>query len=339
MNLAVLPTKTKLKIDSETLFLISELEKSLAQLDILTKFLPEDYCTLLKTIEAINSFNIDNSPTINFEQFFLSKKDYTEIQRQVTSLETALKIFKDVNPNRLIKTLHQEILTNEKDSAGIFREDNVLSETPGKIILPQNVSELMNNLESYLMSDVSYHTFINAAIIHAQFELIHPFGSHNGIAGRALTQLHFVWKRKLTKPILLLSRALLERKIEYFDKLHDIAINANWNSWIKFALEAFLQATKNSIALLEKINSFYRETVSASIKNTFAAPALLKVIEYIKTKPAFTIQMLTASLVLSKQTASIIITKLLEEKIITESTGKQRYRIFKNTMLLDAVSR
>lgn len=338
MQLSILPPKSKLKIDSETLSLILETEKSLAELEALTNFLPEDYFDFLKTIDSLFNYNIDYSPVIGFDQYFLNKSNYELIGRQLSSIDTSLKILKDVKPVRLIKTLHRETLTKEDGSAGIFRE-NKITNTSGKIIFPQNVDELMINFEEYLLSDVSYHPFINAAIIHAQFELIHPFFSHNGIVGRNLTQLHFVWKRKLTKPMLLLSKTLIERKEEYFDKLQDIIISDGWDSWIKFMLVVFNQSARKSISLLETVHHFYRESVSASIKNNFAAPALLKVFEFIKTNPVFTIPILTSSLNLSKQTVNIIINKLLEEKIITESSGKQRYRVFTNSKLMDAISK
>ncbi len=338
MILELLPPKHKLKIDSEMLSLISETEKSFAQLDVLSRFLPNQYFSFLKSIEAINSNNIDYSPAIELEHYLLNKESYKEVETRLSSLETAIKILKDVKPSRLIKTLHQEIVAKQNDSGGKFREDFELKNPSRKFIVPQNVVVLMNDLENYLMSDVSYHPLINAAIIHAQFELIHPFNSHNGIVGRQLTQLHFVWKKKLTKTMLMLSKALLEKKTEYFDKLQDIATNNNWDGWIKFMLSVFLKASKNSIALLETIDSFYRETVSASIKNNFASPALLKVVEFISTNPVFTIPLLTSSLSLSKQTANIILTKLLSEKIILESSGKQRYRIFKNDKIITAIN-
>lgn len=338
MVLDLLPPKSKLKIDSETLSLISETEKSFAQLIILTKFLPNQYFSILKSIEAINNFNIDYSPAIEIEQYFLNKQSYKSVENQLTSLETATKILKDVKPNRLIKTLHQEIIAGQNDTGGKLREDNKLIEPFGKSIIPQNVTELINDLENYLMSGVSYHPLINAAIIHAQFELIHPFISHNGVVGRQLTQLHFVWKKKLTKPILMLSKTLLEKKAVYFEKLNGVRINSDWNEWIKFMLAVFLRSSINSIVFLETIDSFYRETVLASIKNNYASPALLKVVDFISTNPVFTIPLLTASLGLSKQTANIILTKLLSEKIILESSGKQRYRIFKNEKIIAAIN-
>jgi len=336
MNLALLPPKNKIKIDSGTLQIVSEIEKSFAQLDVLTKFIRNDFFSLLKTLEAINNYNIDSSPKILSEQYFLNPNEFEIINNQVAALETALKILKDVKPIRLLKTLHQEICANENNSAGVIRDDGPANEI--KISAPQNVSELLNNFETYLLGEHIYHPFINAAIIHAQFELIHPFKIYNGIVGRCLTQVNFVWKKRLSKPILILSQVLFERKNEYFEKLNDVAIKENWNDWIRFMLETFLQSSKESIVFLETLNSYCNDAISKSINNNFASPALLKVVEFASVNPIFTIPNLTSSLGISKQTASVAINKLLAENILTESSGKQRYRTFKNEKLSAVIS-
>lgn len=333
MILNSLPPNPKLKLDSELLTLISETEKLLSQIELLTNFTSGGFYNLIKVNEAINSYSLDYNTGWNLEAYFFNSETEQQTNKLIHSTEVAQKILKDVKPSRLIKTIHKELL--EEKTAGEFRT----GEPAFSFSLPSagEVPELMNSLEQYLINDASYHPLVNAALVHAQFEMIHPFNSHNGVVGRTLMQLHFVWKKKLSIPVLQISKILRGKKIEYFDRLDDLARNSNWNGWVKFMLRVFYEAASLTLLHLTKLHDAAERNKKLLIEKNLATTASLKLIDLLKTKPVITIQQLTSELNYSKQTLSVIISKLLEEQIIEEVSGKQRYRVFKSKNFLSAI--
>lgn len=335
MILNSLPPNPKLKLDSELLTLISETEKLLSQIVLLNNFTSDGFYNLIKVNEDINSYSLDYNTGWKIESYFFNSETEQQTNRLINSTEVAQKILKDVKPSRLIKTIHKELLGEKKNSAGEFRT----GEPTFSFSLPtaDEVPELMNSLEQYLINDASYHPLVNAALVHAQFEMIHPFNSHNGVVGRTLMQLHFVWKKKLSIPVLQISKILRGKKIEYFDRLDDLARNNNWNGWVKFMLRVFYEAASLTLLYLTKLHAAAQQNKKILMEKNLVTTASLKLIDLLKTKPVITIQQLTSELSYSKQTLSVIISKLLEEQIIEEVSGKQRYRVFKSKNFLSAI--
>ncbi|MFA7418490.1 MAG: Fic family protein [Melioribacteraceae bacterium] len=327
----LLPPEPKLKIDSEALALISETDRLLSQIDILSGFASSGFFQLLKINEELNSYSLDHKTDWNLESYFFNSDTEKQTNKLIHSTEVAQKILKDVKPSRLIKTIHKELLC-DKEIGGEYRSGK--DESSFALPAATQVAELMNSLDEYLLNDASYHPLVNAALVHAQFELIHPFSSNNGIVGRILMQLHFIWKRKLSIPVLQISKILRSKKIEYFDRLDDLARNNNWNGWVKFMLRVFYDAALLALSYLNQLHKAAEQNYSLLIEKNLATTASLRLLELMKRKPVITIQQLTSELNYSKQTLSIIISKFLEEKIIEEVSGKLRYRVFKAQNLL-----
>jgi len=327
-----LPPEPKLKIDSEALALIAETDRLLSQIDILSSFVSSGFFQLLKINEGLNSYSLDHKTDWNLESYFFNSDTEKQTNKLIHSTEVAQKILKDVKPSRLIKTIHKELLS-DKGNGGEYRS----GKDDSSFALPaaSQVAELMNSLEEYLLNDASYHPLVNAALVHAQFELIHPFTSYNGIVGRILMQLHFVWKKKLSFPVLQISKILRSKKIEYFDRLDDLSRNNNWNGWVKFMLRVYYEAAILALFYLTKLNESAEHNYNRIIEKNLASTVSLKLLDIIKRKPVLTIQQLSADLKYSKQTLNLIIAKFLEEQILEEVSGKQRYRVFKAQNLLN----
>ncbi len=332
MILKPLPPEPKLKLDSELLSLISETDTLLSEIELLTKFISPNFFELLKLNEAIHSYSLDNNTGWNLESYYLNPETAPLVNKIIYSSDLAQKILKDVKPSRLINTIHKELFGEEKEG-GSFRNQ----ETKSNFSLPDGaaIPELMHSLEQYLLNNTFYHPLIDAALVHAQFELIHPFNSHNGITGRILMLLHFIWKRKLSFPVLQTSKILRSKKVEYFDRLDDLARNNNWNNWIKFMLHIYNEAAKFVLDYAIKFNNISGQNYLLLIEKNIATTTSLKLHELIKRKPVLTIQQIITEISYSKQTLSLVISKFLEEKIIEEISGKQRYRVFKNKQLLN----
>lgn len=125
---------------------------------------------------------------------------------------------------------------------------------------PQNAEEiltLMSNLEKYINDDSfsSVEPLIKMAVIHYQFESIHPFYDGNGRTGRIINILYLVQKKLLDIPVLYLSRYIIENKAEYYRLLQDVRDRNNWEGWILFMLDGIEKTAIDTIAVIGKIRS------------------------------------------------------------------------------------
>ncbi len=327
-----LPPDPKLKLDSESFSLITETDRLLSQIDLLRGFTSPGFFQLLKINEGINSYSLDHKTDWELESFFFDPKIEKQINTLTHSSDVAQKILKDVKPSRLIKTIHKELLSG-KETGGVYRSDNY--ETSFALPAETQVEEFMSSLEQYLLNDASYHPIVDVALVHAQLELIHPFSSDNGIVGRVLMQLHFIWKKKLSFPVLQISKILRSKKVEYFDRLDDLSRNNNWNGWVKFMLRVFNEAASLTLLYINKMHKATEHNYQIIIDKNFATTVSMKLLDLMKRKPVITIQQLTEELNYSKQTLNIVISRFLEEQLLEEVSGKMRYRIFKDKNILN----
>lgn len=340
-----LPPSTKLKLDSDIYSLLSNIDSSLSRLDGMLSLLSgdEQILSLVTSIEAFQSLLIDHYITgsnLSFSSVFEDEQKSGVVSCYLHSMLLGQKLIKDVSKSsHIIKTIHKEFFKeNEKlkNNAGEYRDGKF--DSGGKITpYPEKVYDLMEDLEKYLTHDFSYPLIVNIALVHAQFELIHPFSFGNGLVGRMLIPLHLYWKKMLSRPVFLISKTLSYKRLEYFDRLEDVSKNNNWESWIKFFLCSTLDSANKTIDTIKKIKGLETAEYKKILDVDFAAPALLKFFHFIFSKPIFTIQEITGSLNLTKQTANVVAAKLIELNIIEETTGHKRNRVFSHKKLIEVI--
>lgn len=339
-----LPPSPKLRFDTETYSLISNIDSSLYRLDGMISLLgPEESLpVLLALMEAYHSLLIDKY--IGGEGSFISSVFQDEfatgiINRYLHSSQLGKKLMKDVSKSsHIIKTLHREFFKDNIELnklAGEYRFDKFTSKDKELNSYPEQVSSLMEDFEKYLASDFSYPVIVNVALIHAQFEMIHPLPFANGLIGRMLIPLHLHWKKMLCQPVLLISPALSNKRLEYFDRLEDITKNNNWDGWIKFFLRAVLKSVNDTVGIIKKIKALEKFEYDKILAGDFASPSLLKLFHFTYSKPIFSVPELTRSLNFTKQTAGIVLAKLTELEIIAETTGQKRNRVFSHKKFID----
>jgi Fic family protein len=348
-----LPPEPKIRLDSETFSLINEADKLLYQLDGAINILPENHSiiSMLTLLEAFNSNLVDDLQLSMHNLFkLLIQEDTPELRKinnYISSLSLGQKLLRDVSSSsHIIKSIHKELFRDnicESGSFGVFRETQTLvnqystSPSNAKYIppQPQEIPELMHGLENYIASNISYPVVVNAALIHAQFEMIHPFSSGNGLVGRILFQIHLLWKKRLAAPTLQLSAQLHRRRAEYFDRLEDLEKNGGWESWIKFFLHIVIDAAINTISTIKNVSRLEQNDYQRILNKEFVSSASLKFFDLLFNRPIVSLSFVTKELNLNKQTANVVITKFLEEKMLEEITGQQRNRLFAYKNYLD----
>lgn len=123
---------------------------------------------------------------------------------------------------------------------------------------PDKVPSLMNNLIEYINkpSD-SFRPLVRTAIIHAQFETIHPFMDGNGRVGRMLIPMYLFSQKQIELPCFFISEALERDKLRYYTLLNNIRIHGDWNEWIKFFLATVTKQCEKYIQIITEINTLY----------------------------------------------------------------------------------
>jgi Fic family protein len=191
-----------------------------------------------------------------------------------------------------------------------------------------SIRSMLKNFENYFNDESDDgQTLLRVALIHYQFEAIHPFPDGNGRTGRVLMPLYLVKHGYLRFPILFLSEYIFKNKAEYYRRLREVTYEDKWDEWVKYILKGIiLQANKTSEALDEvtKEAIHYEDLVTENIVPKFRQRNL---IDFLFSNVAFNIDMLSESLGVSKNTASAYLNSLVKAKLL-ETVFINRKKIF-----------
>lgn len=317
-----LPPDPKIRFDSELVALINEADKMLYLLEGAIDFLAEDHITVsnLIFVEAANSLRLDGFDAFisdSFKNLIHEKTHSQNVFEYTKAISLGQKLLRDVgSTSHIIKSVHKELMQSVK-LPGEFKK-----------IGTESVPLLMHDLENYVASDISYPIIINAALIHAQFEMIHPFSNGNGLVGRILFLLNLLWKKRLSKPVIQISKQLAKTRSVYFERLAELERNNNWEPWVKYFLRTVIEAARDTSSIIKKISALEQRDYQKILEKEIVSTPLLKLFELLFRTPMITLPYITEALGINKQTANVAIGKLLEENILVETTGQQRNRIF-----------
>lgn len=189
---------------------------------------------------------------------------------------------------------------------------------------PEGMMELLSDLEKYLHFD-DIDALVQLAIIHGQFEIIHPFVDGNGRLGRMLIPLYLYEKKLLSRPTFYLSSYLESRREEYYDKLQAISSNGDWSGWIIFFLEAIIAQALDNSAKAKSMLDLY-EKMKKDIPRLTRTRNEIRVLDTLFRNPIFrTSDFITRSQI-QKVSAMRILRVLQEDGVLTvlsESRGRR----------------
>lgn len=261
------------QIDLETRAILKKTataHRYLAELKGLSATIPnqEILINTLSLQEAKDSSAIENIITTHDELFkeeLFPDFAVTAATKEVRNYVSALRIgFTLVLKNRLLTKNHISVIQAEleKNRAG-FRKlpgTELRNEQTGETVYtppqnPDDVMRLMDNLERFINDDSFYDAdpLVKMAMVHYQFESIHPFYDGNGRTGRIINVLYLVQKDLLNIPVLYLSRYIVRNKGEYYRLLQAVRDKGDWESWILYILEAVEQTSRQTISMVKSI--------------------------------------------------------------------------------------
>jgi len=255
----------------------AEAHRYLAELKGVAATIPNEEI-LINTLtlqEARHSSEIENIITTQDDLYRAVVADEASISpetKEVQDYATALRAaFRSVRQSRLIRLndilLIQETL--EKNRAGLRKLPGTAlkNQATGEVVYepPQSaddIEQLMANLVEYINNDdlCEADPLVKMAIIHHQFESIHPFYDGNGRTGRIINMLYLVVKDLLGLPVLYLSRYLIQTKADYYQQLQGVRDTGNWEPWLLYMLEGVSQTAQQTIALIGQIRELMQHT-------------------------------------------------------------------------------
>lgn len=344
---ASLPPDPALKQDDEFNYLLSNASLALGKLSGLTSVIsdPDLFVYLYVRKEALLSSQIEGtqcsledvlSPGV--EDDGLGKHDdIEEVSNYVKAMNEGLKRLSELPVcTRLIKEIHSTLMSGVRGAhktPGEFRQSQNWIGRPdanlntAEFVPPpfEEVDKLMSDLEKFIHADDKIPYLVKAALIHAQFETIHPFLDGNGRLGRLLiTYLLCFWK-VLDRPLLYLSYYFKAYRSEYYAKLMDVRLKGDWESWIKFFLKAVSESADmaNSAALeIHRLHQADKERLQQSKPTTYT----IQVFNEFCHDPILTGAVLIERHSSTKPKVNRAFQYLLDLGIIREISGKQRNR-------------
>lgn len=267
-----------------------------------------------------------------------SNVDVLDVVKYTKALNFAIEKL-NVYPlcNTLLKKTHYELITGtrgEDKCPGEFRHSQNWIGPKGctlataKYVPPtvENMLDAMSDLEKYINDEnIELDDLIKVALIHYQFETIHPFLDGNGRIGRMLIVLYLMNKNKLSYPVLYISYFLKKNRVEYYDRLAEVRRKGDYEQWIKFFLDAVIETCTDSIDTIEAIseldikNSKIVSDCSKSVKELY---------RYIVQNPIIEINKTAKELGFTFTTISNAVKKLEELNILKLDKNNKRNRVF-----------
>ena len=321
----------------------TEAHAALAELKGVCRTIP-NVAILLNTLilqEAKESSAIENIITTHDELFRASLFSglISRETKEVLNYADALRLgFELVHKNGFLSNnfILQIQETLEQNKAGFRKVPGTIlkNDRTGEIVHtpPQDydtIVALMSNLEKFINNtDDEIDKLVKMAIIHHQFETIHPFYDGNGRTGRIINILYLVMSDLLDYPILYLSRYIIKHKADYYLLLQTVRTDGAWEEWILYMLEGVKQIAAETIALINEIRALmnsYKQDIKAKLPKIYSKDLLENLFKHPYTK----IDYLQGDLLLSKTT----VIRYLKE--LTEGGFLEKYKLGKETFYLN----
>lgn len=344
---AQLPPNPAIDLDDEMHKLLIDGNKELAILESISRFIPNInvFVAMYVRKEALMSSQIEGTqatledildPAVDENV----NRDVAEVLNYIQATEYAINRMKALPlSNRLIKETHEVLMQGIRGqdwTPGEFRNSQNWIGGLGSTLKtarfippnPKDMTTAIADLEKYMNREDDMDVLIRAALIHYQFETIHPFLDGNGRIGRLLIVLFLMDQKVLGTPSLYVSYFLKKNRVEYYDRLSEVRRKGNYEQWVKFFLLAILEAAKDAVEITKKLAELHDRNI-AMIENLGRASNSTKIVfEYLEANPIIEIRRTADALSLAYNTVLFAVERLTTLNILQETSGQSRNRVF-----------
>ncbi|MBF0134777.1 MAG: Fic family protein [Magnetococcus sp. DMHC-1] len=278
-------------------------------------------------------FELDEVPGVPFD-------DVVEVSNHVAALEHGVARLREGFPlcNRLVREMHAKLMARGRGSnkaPGEFRRSqNWIGGTrPGNAFFvpppPQEVERCMAALEEFIHGATGkMPVLLKAALVHLQFETIHPFLDGNGRLGRLLIALVLHEGGALTQPLLYLSLYFKQHRSLYYDLLNRVRLSGEWEVWVDFFLEGVEETANGAVQTARRLVTLFEQDTRRVQGSGRGASTLLRVLDTLRQRPLCSLNQLCQNAGISFPTASKSMLTLVNLGIARELTGQRRNRMF-----------
>jgi Fic family protein len=342
-----LPPRPPLAVDDEMLSLLINANRELARLNGIAAHIPSVslFVSMYIRKEALMSSQIEGTQA-TLEDILDPLREETanqsvaDVINYVKATEFAIARLEQLPLcNRLIKETHAILMKGVRGQdkyPGEYRRSQNWIGGYGSTLknaryippTPEDMLEAISDLEKYLHQGSNLDVLIRAALIHYQFETIHPFLDGNGRIGRLLITLFLMQQGVLSTPALYISYFLKSNRSEYYDRMTRVRTQGDYEQWVSFFLQAIWESAKDAIAAIERLatlhekNSLIIDGLGRSRKTAF------RLFDYLEENPIINIQKTAFALGTTFTTISNVIEKLCNIGILVQTGPQQRNRTF-----------
>ncbi len=331
----------------EVIQLLSKADRHIGRLDMYSEYVNIDlFIRMHIAKEATQSSKIEGTQT-NMEEAFLKKEeiafekrdDWEEVQNYISAMNEAVKLLHTLPfSSRLIKQTHKILLQGVRGEHKLPGEYRTSQNWIGgasindAVFIPpihNTINELISDLEHFANDELNpLPDLVKIAIIHYQFETIHPFLDGNGRVGRLLITLYLVSKGVLKQPILYLSDFFERNRTLYYDNLMRVRTHNDMNQWLKFFLTGVIETSKKGVATFDGILQLQKvleeKLKTLGNRNVDAR----KIIDYLYSQPIIEVNKVEELIEKSSVTSYKLLSDLEKLDIIKEISGAQRNRLY-----------
>lgn len=349
------PLPPALEYKSQTIKLLSDADRLLGELSGTGRVLKNPYLLISPYIrrEAVSSSKIEGTQSSLSDLFYyeasemkiIKQADVKEVFNYVQAMTKGIELLEKLPiSTRLISELHKILMTDVRGNHGtpgeLRRSQNWIG-PPGCTLneaayVPPPVEEMNQSLsdwEKYINSEAKEPILIQAALMHYQFEAIHPFIDGNGRIGRLLITLFLCQKGSLTQPILYLSEFFDKFRDEYYRGLLAVSQKGDWNGWIEFFLRGVINMTGDALANAKRILALYEKYTNRI--NTARVPEIVhKLLNEMFSSPVIAIPTLSKKWGVQFNSVKKGVAQMEKLGILQELTGKQRNKLYASKELL-----
>lgn len=354
------PLPPKIGYDQKLISLLSDADRQLGELSGTGRLLPNPYLLISPYVhrEAVSSSRIEGTQA-SLDDLYLYEvaakekprvDDVKEVRNYVLAMEHGLKLLNTLPISiRLIREIHkvlmQDVRGNQATPGELRRTQNWIGR-PGSTpqtatIVPPPVGEMTTGLrdwEKYLHSKPSEPPLIQCALMHLQFEAIHPFLDGNGRVGRLLITFFLIERKHLTQPLLYLSSYFEKNRAEYYARLLAVSQEGDWHGWLEFFLEGVVAQTADAIADSKRILELNADYHNQIAQAKSVPETARRIVDEVFANPFVSITVLSKKWELSFNSVKNGVTRLVELGILEELPGRQRNRLFVAKKLMELLS-
>ena len=340
-----LPPNPPIRIEGEIQHLLTNANIAIGKMDTMGYLAPnlEHIIAMYVRKEALLSAQIEGTQA-SLEDIFEYENqipvkninDVKEVVNYIKALNHGMKRLAEFPMSiRLIKGIHEILLEgargNEK-TPGEFRKSQNWIGSPGSTLAtasfvpppPKEAMDAMGELELFLHKDSELPLLINCALMHYQFETIHPFLDWNGRLGRLLITFYLYWKGALQYPLLYLSYYLKIHRQEYYDRLNLVRERGDYEQWIIFFLKGIIWTCESALQTIKNLLQLQEDHKKRLISKKLSTPYAIALLDYLFEKPHLTINDVADHIKISYQGAKALVDQFVTAEILKEITGKRR---------------